>query len=147
MDLFEEKAWVGWRCIVDSQCGSLSGFPRKRILMKLLAQFQRSITFVWVVISWWLLAFNDTWKLWQLLNGDINSNIYIEQLLRYVSYAYSKFVCKLKKALLRLKQALKACYSKIIKHFVILFWTLIQIYLLINNEFCLWLPYSIWMIW
>lgn len=37
--------------LIDSQCGSLSGFPRKRILMKLLAQFQRSITFVWVVIS------------------------------------------------------------------------------------------------
>ena len=63
---------------------------------------------VQVVIS---LAACHSWKLWQFdvknvfLYGEIDKDIYMGQLLGYISNSHPEYVCKLQKALYGLKQA------------------------------------------
>ena len=50
------------------------------------------------------------------LNGDLEEEVYVEQLEGLILGNDAKLVCKLKKALYRLKQALRAWYYRLDKY-------------------------------
>ena len=58
------------------------------------------------------------WKIHQMdvkttfLNGVVEEEVYVEQPLRFETRDRKTHVCKLKKALYKLKQAPKTCYSR-----------------------------------
>jgi hypothetical protein len=52
------------------------------------------------------------------LHGDLQEEVYMEQPLRYVDQTHPNLVCRLKKVLYGLKQALKAWSDKIGQYFV-----------------------------
>lgn len=65
------------------------------------------------------LAAYKGWKLWQLdvknafLYGELDRDIFMEQLHGFISKEFPNHVCRLKKALYGLKQAPRAWYGKI----------------------------------
>eukprot|EP00253_Pinus_taeda_P007207 PITA_07207 len=65
------------------------------------------------------IAAQNKWKVYQMdvksafLNGVLKEEVYVEQPLRYEKKGEEHKVCKLKKALYRLKQAPRAWYSRI----------------------------------
>lgn len=68
-------------------------------------------TTIWLVLS---LAITHGWTLNQIdiqnvfLHGTLSETIYMQQLPEFVDSQYPTFVCKLKKAICGLKQALRA---------------------------------------
>ncbi|KAE8699425.1 hypothetical protein F3Y22_tig00110578pilonHSYRG00054 [Hibiscus syriacus] len=65
------------------------------------------------------LAANKDWNLWQMdvknafLHGELDREIYMTQPMGFQSQDHPEYVCKLRKALYRLKQAPRAWYGKI----------------------------------
>ncbi|CAL5324316.1 unnamed protein product [Camellia sinensis] len=65
------------------------------------------------------LAANKDWNLWQMdvknafLHGELDREIYMNQPMGFQSQGHPEYVCKLQKALYRLKQAPRAWYGKI----------------------------------
>ena len=53
-----------------------------------------------------------------ILNGDLNEDIYMQKPPRFISAESSSLVCKLHKSLYDLKQALEAWYDKIDAYFL-----------------------------
>ena len=70
------------------------------------------------------LSAQNNWKIYQMdvkyafLNGIMEEEVYVEQLARYVFRGKEDKIYRLKKALYRLKQALRAWYTKIDSYFV-----------------------------
>ena len=70
------------------------------------------------------LAVSKRWSLYQLdvknafLNAELEEEVYIEQPQGYMHKQYPNYVCKLKKALSRLKQAPRAWNHKLIEYLV-----------------------------
>jgi hypothetical protein len=73
-------------------------------------------TSIKIIIS---LASVFNWKLHQMdvntvfLNGEVEQDVYIEQLKGFVIHGKKSHVCKLKKALYGLKQGPRAWYGRI----------------------------------
>lgn len=71
-----------------------------------------------------MLATNKFWKLWQMdvknafLPGEIDRDIYMEQLEGFENKVHPTYVFKLKKALYSLKQTSRAWYGKIVEFLV-----------------------------
>jgi len=70
------------------------------------------------------LSATQEWKVFQFdvksafLNGDLNVKIFMNQLEGFIMKGKESFMCKLKKSLYGLKQALRAWYKKISRYFV-----------------------------
>jgi len=74
------------------------------------------ITTVRVLLA---LAANTSWNLWQMdvknafLHGELDREIYMSQPMGFQSQGHPEYICKLRKALYRLKQAPRTWYGKI----------------------------------
>lgn len=77
-------------------------------------------------LVWWhsksyTIATCKEWKLWQMdvknafLHGELDREIYMNQLRGFENQAHQEYVYKLRKALYGLKQALRAWYDEIAK--------------------------------
>ena len=82
------------------------------------------------------------------LYGELDRDIFMEQPQEFTSMEYPNYVCRLKKALYRLKQASRAWFGKIAQYlifFVVLsLHMLIQAYLLRKEQ--LYAPFSYFML-
>ena len=70
------------------------------------------------------LAASKNWNLWQMdvknafLHGELDWEIYMDQLMGFHSQDHPEYVCKLRKTLYGLKQASRAWYGKIVEFLI-----------------------------